>query len=150
MHKIQLGSPENKSQKNLERKSHTHIFFVQFQIFMANRHHCFVVSQKRCSCYVEWTQLYHTNKMDWWFAIPSNSQVFDCKERFNHCWYDLGNSSFDIMPSNFFPSYAIDLNSFIPLSDHPFISNKIIYSSSVSYPKEKLQMKVVLRQKCHK
>ena len=37
MHKIQLGSPENKSQKNLERKSHTHkltFFFCYIFIFL--------------------------------------------------------------------------------------------------------------------
>ena len=34
LQKIQLQSPENKSQKNLERKSHTHIFTLQ-QKFLA-------------------------------------------------------------------------------------------------------------------
>ena len=98
------------------------IFFVQFQIFMANRHHCFVVSQKRCSCYVEWTQLYHTNKM---ICNTLESPSFRLQREIQPLliYYLVltwnSNISFDIiMPSNFFPPYAIEPNLFTPLSKH--------------------------------
>ena len=98
------------------------IFFVQFQIFMANRHHCFVVSQKRCSCYVEWTQLYHTNKM---ICNTLESPSFRLQREIQPMliYYLVltwnSNISFDIiMPSNFFPPYAIEPNLFTPLSKH--------------------------------